>query len=99
MAKIPPVRLKIADMEFPYNDIESSEEEYLYRHAAKMVNEMHANLPKVTGWVAKQEFALVALQLAIENLRMKTARSLGEDVDRLAELERQLDDYIASEEK
>ncbi|MDR0907188.1 MAG: cell division protein ZapA [Rikenellaceae bacterium] len=92
------VKLKIADMEFPFLDVDSSEEE-LYRHAAKMVNQLHTALPKTTGWVAKQELALVALQLAMENLRMKTARSLGDDVDRLSEVERQLDDYFASEDR
>ena len=97
MAKLT-VRLKIADMEFPFTEIDSSEEE-IYRAAAKTVNEMHAKVPKGAGWVAKQEFALVALQLAIENIRMRTSRSLGEEVDRLADLERQLDDYIASSEK
>lgn len=94
MAKLT-VKLKIADMEFPFNGVDSSEEE-IYRHAAKTVNEMHAALPKNKGWVAKQEFALIALQFAMENLRMKTSRSLGEEVDRLADLERMLDDYIAS---
>jgi hypothetical protein len=94
MAKLT-VKLKIADMEFPFLDVDSSEEE-MYRHAAKMVNELHTKLPKTTGWVAKQEFALVALQLAMENLRMKTSRSLGDDIDRLGEVERQLDEYIAS---
>jgi hypothetical protein len=97
MAKLT-VKLKIADMEFPFLDLDSSEEE-LYRHAAKMVNELHSRVPKTTGWVAKQEFALVALQLAMENLRMKISRSLGDDVDRLAEVERQLAEYITSEEK
>lgn len=94
MAKLT-VKLKIADMEFPFNEVDSSEEE-IYRHAAKMVNEMHAQLPRNPKWVAKQEFALVALQLAMENLRMKTSRTIGDDVDRLAQIERQLDDYIGS---
>jgi hypothetical protein len=99
MAKIPELRLKIGDMEFPYfYEIEESEEE-IYRHAAKMVNEMRTKVPKTTGWVPKQEFALVALQLAIENLRMKTSRSLGEDVDRLSKVEQQLADYVASQGK
>lgn len=97
MAKVT-VKLKIADMEFPFHEVDAAQEE-IYRHAAKTVNEMHAGLPKNKGWVAKQEFALIALNLAMENLRMKTGRSLGEEIDRLADLDRRLDDYIASGSK
>lgn len=96
MAKLS-ITLKIAGATYPFPDIESTEEE-IYRHAEREVNRLftantHPSL------LPKDQLALAALSLAMENARLKTSRSLGEEVDRLAEIDRRLDEYMRSIEK
>jgi hypothetical protein len=83
MAKLS-ITLKIAGTTFPF-EIENSDEE-VYRHAEREVNRLfadsahHALLPK-------DRLALSALHLAMENVTLKASRSLGEDLDRLADID------------
>ena len=96
MAKLS-ITLKIAGSTYPFPDIESSDEE-VYRHAEREVNRLftanaHPSL------LPKDQLALAALALAMENIRLNTSRSLGEEVDRLADIDRQLEEYIYSEGK
>ena len=46
------------------------------------------NLPQ------KDHLAMAALALSMENLKLKQSRSLGEDIDRLGELENTIDEYL-----
>jgi hypothetical protein len=93
MAKLS-ITLKIAGTSYPFPDIESSAEE-LYRHAEREVNRLFAENAH-PALLPKDRLALAALHLAMENLRLRTSRSLGEDIDRLAEVEKTLSDYIAT---
>jgi hypothetical protein len=96
MAKLS-ITLKIAGASYPFPDIERSEEE-VYRHAEKEVNRLFAESAH-PSLLPKDQLALTALHLAMENIRLRTSRSLGEDVDRLAALDRELDEYLRSTEK
>ncbi|MBE6210008.1 MAG: cell division protein ZapA [Rikenellaceae bacterium] len=86
------ITLKIAGGNYPFT-IDAAEEE-LYRKAERLVAERmfdfnQINLPQ------KDQLALAALALGMENLRLKQTRSLGEDLDRLSEVEEQLDQYLS----
>jgi hypothetical protein len=87
------ITLRIAGAGYPF-EIEREEEE-VYRHAEKEVNRLFAESAR-SSLLPKDQLALAALGLAIENTRLKTSRSLGEDVDRLAALDRELDGYLGS---
>ena len=92
MAKLS-ITLKIAGTSYPFPDIESSEEE-MWRHAEREVNRLFAENAH-PSLLPKDRLALAALALAMENVRLRSSRSLGEDFDRLAEIERQMGDYLA----
>ncbi len=96
MAKLS-ITLKIAGSTYPFPDIESSEEE-VYRHAEREVNRLFAANAH-PSLLPKDQLALAALSLAMDNVRLNTSRSLGEEVDRLAEIDRRLEEYIYSEGK
>ena len=92
MAKLS-ITLKIAGTSYPFPDVESSEEE-MWRHAEREVNRLFAENAH-PSLLPKDRLALAALALAMENVRLRSSRSLGEDFDRLAEIERQKGDYLA----
>ncbi len=93
MAKLS-ITLKIAGATYPFPNIESSEEE-IYRRAEREVNRLFADNTH-PSLLPKDQLALAALALAMENIRLNTSRSLGEEVDRLAEIDRQLEEYLYS---
>jgi hypothetical protein len=95
MAKLS-ITLKIAGGNYPYVNIESSEEE-IYRHAEREVNRLFVEGAHPT-LLPKDRLAIAALNLAMENIRLKKSRSLGEDLDRLAEIDRGLKEYLSSGE-
>ena len=92
MAKLS-ITLKIAGTSYPFPDVESSEEE-MWRHAEREVNRLFAENAH-PSLLPKDRLALAALALAMENVRLRSSRSLGEDFDRLAEIERQMSEYLA----
>ncbi len=92
MAKLS-ITLKIAGTSYPFPDVESSEEE-MWRHAEREVNRLFAENAH-PSLLPKDRLALAALALAMENVRLRSSRSLGEDFDRLAEIERQMGEYLA----
>jgi hypothetical protein len=92
MAKLS-ITLKIAGASYPFPDIESSDEE-MYRHAEREVNRLFVGNahPKL---LPKDQLALAALHLAMENLAFRSSHTLGpEEFDRLAELEKKMNDYL-----
>ncbi len=91
MAKIP-ITIEIAGVKYPFPEIDSAEEE-IYRHAQREVNRLFATNAH-PSLLPKDQLALAALGLAMENVRLKTSRSLGEEVDRLAEIDRSLEEYL-----
>ena len=96
MAKLS-ITLKIAGTSYPFPDIESSEEEVL-RHAEREVNRLFAENAH-PSLLPKDRLALAALHLAMENVTLRSSRSLGKDLDRLAEVDRQMSDYLHRTEK
>lgn len=96
MAKLS-ITLKIAGTSYPFPDIESSEEE-VYRHAEREVNRLYAANAH-PSLLPKDQLALAALHLAMENVVLKSSRSLGADLDRLAEIDRGLNEYLAGTKK
>ena len=96
MAKLS-ITLKIAGTSYPFPDIESSEEEVL-RHAEREVNRLFAENAH-PSLLPKDRLALAALHLAMENVTLRSSRSLGKDLDRLAEVDRRMNDYLHRTEK
>ena len=91
MAKLS-ITLKIAGTSYPFPDIESSEEE-VYRHAEREVNRLLAEGAHLL-LLPKDRLAMAALQLAMDNVKLRSSRSLGEDIDRLAEVERRISECL-----
>lgn len=91
MAKIP-ITLKIAGSSYPFPEIEAAEEE-IYRRAEREVNRLFTENAH-PSLMPKDRLALAALELAMENARMKVSGSLDEDVERLAEVDRQIKEYL-----
>lgn len=85
------ITLKIAGGTYPFT-IDAAEEE-IYRRAERQVNEQIANFNKI-NLPQKDHLAMAALALSMENLKLKQSRSLGEDIDRLGELENTIDEYL-----
>lgn len=96
MAKLS-ITLRIAGASYPFPDIDSSQEE-IYRHAEREVNRLFVGNAH-PSLLPKDQLALAALQLAMENAELRASRSLGEDIERLAEIDRQLGDYMHSADK
>jgi hypothetical protein len=86
------ITLKIAGGNYPFT-IEAAEEE-LYRKAERLVAERMSDFNQI-NLPQKDQLALAALALGMENLRVKQSRSLGEDLDRLSEVEERLDQYLS----
>ncbi len=96
MAKLS-ITLKIAGATYPFPEIDAAEEE-LYRHAEREVNRLFAENAH-PSLLPKDRLALAALSLAMENGRLRASRSLGEDIDRLAEIDRTISDYLSEAKK
>ncbi len=96
MAKLS-ITLKIAGTSYPFPDIESTDEE-VYRHAEREVNRLFAENAH-PSLLPKDRLALAALHLAMENVTLRTSRSLGTEIDRLAEVDKQMSDYLRTCDK
>ncbi|MDR1671791.1 MAG: cell division protein ZapA [Alistipes sp.] len=93
MAKLS-ITLKIAGTSYPFPEIESGEEE-IYRHAEREVNRLFAGSAH-PSLLPKDRLALAALQLAMENVSLRASRSLGDDLDRLAEIDARINQHLRS---
>ncbi len=96
MAKLS-ITLKIAGTSYPFPDIESSREE-IYRHAEREVNRLFADSAH-PSLLPKDQLALAALHLAMENAEMRASRSLGPEADRLAAIDEAIRGCLAENEK
>ena len=73
------------------------EKEAVYRRAEKEVNAL-VSMYKTSFRAEPEDYlAMAALGLAVNNVEMELSRSLGEDIDRLVELDKELDQYINNE--
>jgi hypothetical protein len=96
MAKLS-ITLKIAGTSYPFPGIDSSREE-IYRHAEREVNRLFAENAH-PSLLPKDRLALAALNLAMENASLRASRSLGDDLDRLAEIDRRMSECLAEVKK
>ncbi len=91
MAKLS-ITLKIAGTSYPFPDIDAADEE-LYRHAEREVNKLFlANAHPAL--LPKDQLALAALTLAMENVELKMGHSPSEEAQRLAMIEKQINEYL-----
>ncbi len=96
MAKLS-ITLKIAGTSYPFPDIESSQEE-VYRLAEKEVNKLFGENAH-PSLLPKDQLALAALHLAMENIKLRTGLSPDAYRDRLAEVDTRINDYLRQTEK
>jgi cell division protein ZapA len=90
------ITLKVAGTSYPF-DIESSEEE-IYRHAEREVNRLFTDNAR-PSLLPKDRLALAALQLAMENVSLRASRSLGDDLDKLADVDKKINEYLHGADK
>jgi len=89
------ITLKIAGKSYPFQ-IESGKEE-MYRLAEREVNNYLSLIKQqnIRGWNEQDYLAMAALKFAIANVGTRQSRELDEDdLGRLTELDRKLDDYL-----
>ncbi len=86
------ITLKIAGGNYPFT-IDAAEEE-IYRKAERQVNERMAEFNKI-NLPQKDQLALAALAISMENMRIKQSRSMGEEMDSLGEIDAKLDQYLS----
>lgn len=91
MAKLS-ITLKIAGASYPFPEIERSAEE-VYRHAEREVNRLFAENAH-PSLLPKDQLALAALQLAMENIQLRSGRTLDGEAERLREIEKEINDYL-----
>jgi hypothetical protein len=91
------ITLKIAGASYPFYDVDSSDEE-VYRLAEREVNRLFGENAH-PSLLPKDQLALAALHLAIENIRLRNGLSPDAHRDRLAEVEMQITDYLRQTEK
>lgn len=93
------ITLKIAGKSYPL-DIESGKEE-AYRLAEREVNSFLVLIQQRFPELPRQDYlALAALNFAITNISLRRKREVGgEDLQRLAEIERRIDAYLNAPEQ
>ncbi len=96
MAKLS-ITLKIAGTSYPFPDIERADEE-VYRHAEREVNRLFGENAH-PALLPKDRLALAALHLAMENVSLRSNRSPEPELDKLTQVEKQMNDYLHSIEK
>lgn len=88
------IRLNIAGKSYPLSIEREMEEKY--RRAEREVNELVAKFRGRFRAEGEDYLAMAALQIAVANVEMEMSRSLGEDIDALNEIDKELEDYLAS---
>lgn len=88
------IQLKIAGKSFPLT-IERSDEER-YRRAEREVNDLVARYKNSFRGEAEDYLAMAALQIAVQNVTLQMSRSLGEEIDSLVALDKELDTLLAA---
>ena len=87
------IQLKIAGKSFPLS-IEREDEER-YRRAEREVNDLVTRYKNNFRGETEDYLAMAALQIAVQNVSLQMSRSLGDEIDTLVALEKDLDDYLA----
>lgn len=88
------IRLTIAGKSYPLSIERENEEKY--RRAESEINALVTQFRARFKAEGEDYLAMAALQIALANVEMEMSRSLGEEIDRLAEIDRELDEYLGS---
>ncbi|MCC8036181.1 MAG: cell division protein ZapA [Rikenellaceae bacterium] len=87
------IKLTIAGKSYPLSIEREMEEKY--RRAEREVNQLVAKFRGRFRAGSEDYLAMAALQIAVSNVEMETSRSLGEELDKLKELDIKLADHFA----
>ena len=90
------IKLRIAGKTYNMT-IDPRKEEEVYRLAEREINRMAAKYEQahLDGYGAQDYLAIVALQLAISNIRLAQSREIGdENLKQLAELAREVEQHL-----
>lgn len=86
------IKLTIAGKSYPLT-IEREKEEK-YRRAEREINTL-VSMYKTRFRAEPEDYlAMAALQISVNNVEMEMSRSLGDDIDKLVELDTRLDNYL-----
>ncbi len=90
------IRLTIAGKVYPLSIDREKEERY--RRAEADINRIVTEFRGRFRAENEDYLALAALQIALQNLEMEMSRSLGEEIDTLKKIDRELDKYLGTPE-
>ena len=88
------IKLTIAGRSFPLSIERENEEKY--RRAEAEINALVSGYRERFKAEDGDYLAMAALQIALANVEMEMSRSLGAEVDELAEIDSRLDEYLDS---
>lgn len=88
------IKLTIAGKVYPLTIDREKEERY--RRAEGDINKIVAEFKGRFRAETEDYLALAALQIALANIDMEMSRSLGEEIDALKDIDRELGDYLNS---
>lgn len=88
------IRLNIAGKSYPLS-IEREKEEK-YRRAEKEINDLVTKFRSRFRAESEDYLAMAALQISLANVEFEMSRSLGEDIDALVDIDKELDEYLSS---
>lgn len=88
------IRLNIAGKSYPLS-IEREKEEK-YRRAEKEINDLVTKFRSRFRAESEDYLAMAALQISLANVELEMSRSIGNDIDALADVEKEIDEYFSS---
>lgn len=88
------IKLNIAGKSYPLS-IEREKEEK-YRRAEKEINDLVTKFRSRFRAESEDYLAMAALQISLANVELEMSRSLGDDIDALVDIDRELDEYLSS---
>ncbi len=88
------IKLTIAGKVYPLAIDREKEERY--RRAESEINKIVTEFRGRYRAEREDYLALAALRIALENVDMEMSRSLGDEIEALREIDRELDDYLGA---
>ncbi len=86
------IKLTIAGKSYPLSIERDNEEKY--RRAEAEINDLVTEFRGRFRAETEDYLAMAALQIALANVEMEMSRSLGDEIDALVDIDRQLDSYL-----
>ncbi len=88
------IKLTIAGKGYPLSIERENEEKY--RRAEAEINDLVTEFRGRFRAETEDYLAMAALQIALANVEMEMSRSLGDEIDALVDIDRQLGSYLDS---